>query len=270
MQSTGDWISEPGNTGEKMTGKSAGGSFVKSVKELWHALLLIVPITFGWIWFLIRNINLPKEKKAELFWHMNAKNMDTFAENEGLKKFEADRNKKLEKYLPGSDRILDYGCGTGTLALIFAGRAKEIHGIDFASGMIEAAQRKAAESGVDNVHFMQATIFDERLEKGSYDATLAWGILHLVDDRKLVVKRVNELLKPGGLLVSATECMGERKTPITSLLSFLVKIGIFPISLKYFTVAELEESITGAGFQIVQKEIMGDNPVSCFIAAKKA
>jgi 2-polyprenyl-3-methyl-5-hydroxy-6-metoxy-1,4-benzoquinol methylase len=252
-----------------MTSNTTDTSFGKSVKEFWHALLLIVPITFGWIWFLIRNVNLPKEKKAELFWHMNAKNMDRFAENEGLKKFEARRNEKLEKYLPSRDRILDYGCGTGTLSLRFAGRVKEIHGIDFASGMIEIAQRNAAESGVDNAHFMQATIFDERLEKGSYDAALAWGILHLVDDRNLVVKRINELLKPGGVLVSATECMGEKKTPTTSLLSFLMKIGIFPISLNYFTVAELEESITGAGFQIVQKEIMGDNPVSCFIAAKK-
>jgi 2-polyprenyl-3-methyl-5-hydroxy-6-metoxy-1,4-benzoquinol methylase len=252
-----------------MTRKVAGGSFGRSVKEFWHALLLIVPITLGWIWFLIRNVNLPNEKKAELFWDMNAKNMDTFAENEGLKKFEAERNEKLEKYLPGSDRILDYGCGAGTLSLRFAGRVKEIHGIDFAAGMIEVAQRKAVESGVDNARFMQVTIFDPRLEKGSYDAVLAWGILHLVDDRNLVMKRINELLKPGGLIVSATECMAEKKTTITSLLSFLMKIGVFPISLQHFTVAELEESFTGAGFQIVQKEIMGNNPVSCFIVARK-
>ena len=99
-----------------MTSTTTDTSSIKSIKELWHALLLIVPITLGWIWFLIRNINLPKEKKAELFWHMNAKNMDTFAENEGLKKFEAGRNEKLEKYLPGSDRVLDFGCGTGTLS----------------------------------------------------------------------------------------------------------------------------------------------------------
>jgi 2-polyprenyl-3-methyl-5-hydroxy-6-metoxy-1,4-benzoquinol methylase len=252
-----------------MASTTTDASFGKSVKEFWHALLLIVPITLRWIWFLIRNVNLPREKKAELFWHMNAKNMDTFAENEGLKKFEAGRNEKLEKYLPGSDRILDYGCGTGTLSLRFAGRAKEIHGIDFAAGMIEVAQGKAAESGVDNARFMQAIIFDPLLEKGSYDAVLAWGILHLVDDRNLVMKRINNLLKPGGLLVSATECMAEKKTPITSLLSFLMKIGIFPISITYFTVPELEESMSGAGFQIVSKEIMGDNPVSCFIAARK-
>jgi hypothetical protein len=48
-----------------------------------------------------------------------------------------------------------------------------------------------------------------------------------------------------------------------------MKIGIFPIGLKFFTVAELEDVITSADFRIVEKEIMADNPVSCFIAAKK-
>jgi 2-polyprenyl-3-methyl-5-hydroxy-6-metoxy-1,4-benzoquinol methylase len=252
-----------------MTSTTTDASFKKSLKEFWHALLLIVPITFGWVWFLIRNVNLPKEKKAELFWDMAAKNMDHFAENEGLKKLEAVRNEKLGKYLPGSNLVLDYGCGTGTLSLGFAGNVKEIHGIDFAAGMIKVAKRKAAETRIENAWFMQVTIFDPRLEKGSYDAVLAWGILHLVDDRNPVMKRIYELLQPGGVLVTATECMAEKKTPITSLLSLLMKIGIFPISLKYFTVAELEESFSNAGFRIIEKEILAENPVSCFIAVKK-
>jgi 2-polyprenyl-3-methyl-5-hydroxy-6-metoxy-1,4-benzoquinol methylase len=135
--------------------------------------------------------------------------------------------------------------------------------------MIEAAQRKAAESGIDNARFMQATIFDERLEKGSFDVVLAWGILHLVDDRPQVIQRIHELLKPGGLMISATECLGEKRSSITSLLSLLMKIGIFPISLKFFTVSELEDSVTHADLRIVEMEIFADNPVSCFIAAQK-
>jgi 2-polyprenyl-3-methyl-5-hydroxy-6-metoxy-1,4-benzoquinol methylase len=252
-----------------MTGKPSAGSFGTSVKELWHALLLIVPITFGWIGFLVKNVNLQKEKKSELFWDMNAKNMDKFAQNEGLKKFELRRGEKLKKYLKDTDSVLDYGCGTGTMAIQCAGSVKVIKGIDFASGMIEAAQRKAAESGIDNARFMQATISDERLEKGSFDVVLAWGILHLVDDRPQVIQRIHELLKPGGLMISATECLGEKRSSITSLLSFLMKIGIFPISLKFFTVSELEDSVTRADLRIVEMEIFADNPVSCFIAAQK-
>jgi 2-polyprenyl-3-methyl-5-hydroxy-6-metoxy-1,4-benzoquinol methylase len=252
-----------------MPGRIAEMSFGKSIKELWHALLLIVPITFGWIWFLIRNRNLPKEKKSELFWDMSAKNMDRIAENEGLKKFEGRRKEKLEKYLTASDKVLDYGCGNGTIAIICAGRVKKVHGIDYAAGMIDVAKRKAAEHTIENVDFFHATIFDERLEKGSFDVILAWGILHLVDDRTLVMKRIRELLRPDGLLISATECLIEKKSPITTLLSVLMKIGIFPIGLKFFTVSELEDSVTGADLRIVEMEIFADNPVSCFIAAKK-
>jgi 2-polyprenyl-3-methyl-5-hydroxy-6-metoxy-1,4-benzoquinol methylase len=252
-----------------MTGQTLPASLMKPVKEFWHALLLIVPITLTWIWFLIKNVNLPREKKSELFWDMAAKNMDTHAQNEGLKKFEPKRDEKLKKYLRAGDCLLDYGCGTGTIAMKSAARVKEVHGIDYSSGMIEAACRKAAARKVGNADFMQATIFDERLKKESFDVVLAWGILHLVDNRPQVVKRIHELLKPGGRLISATECMAEKKSAITFLLSFLMKIGIFPIGLKYFTVSELEGSITGAGFRIVETEIFADNPVSCFISAEK-
>ena len=59
-----------------MTDKTAEASFGKSVKEFWHALLLIVPITLKWIWMLITHINQPQAKKSELIWDMLSNNMD--------------------------------------------------------------------------------------------------------------------------------------------------------------------------------------------------
>ena len=252
-----------------MTAPTLIKSFGKSVREFWHALLLIIPITFSYFLFMIKNRALPPEKKSELFWNMGAKNMDNYAENEGLKKLERIRTEKLKKYLTGKSNVLDYGCGTGTIAVQFSNLVTRMQGIDYAAGMIEAAQRKAAVNRIENASFIKTTIFDERLDKGSYDVVIAWGILHLVDDRKHVIDRIYELLKPGGLFLSATECLGEKKTSITSFLALLMKIGIFPIMLKYFSITELESTITGAHFQIIEKVTMADNPVSCFIAAKK-
>ena len=151
-----------------MTVQTANTSFGKLVKEFWHALLLIVPITLRWTWVLITNINQPQAKKSEMVWNMISKNMDTIAQNEGLKKFEARRDEKLKKYLQGSDIVLDFGCGTGTIALKFADTVKAIHGIDTAGKMIEAAQRKAVECKIENVDFAQSTIFDERLQSESF------------------------------------------------------------------------------------------------------
>ncbi len=244
-------------------------SFSKSAKALWHALFLIIPVMLRWTWFLIKNANQPQVKKSEMIWDIISHDMDKYAQNQGLKQFDVRRDEKFKKYLQGSDIVLDYGCGTGTIAIQFANMVKEIHGIDFSSNMIVTATRKTAEAKIENIDFTQSTIFDERLKNESFDVVLAWGILHLVDDRPGVIKRIYELLKPGGLLISATECMGEKKSSITSLLSRLMKIGIFPPMLKFFTVSELEDSITIGNFQIVQTERWADNPVSCFIAAKK-
>ena len=230
-----------------MTEKTANLAFGQSLKAFWHALFLIVPVTVRSLWVLIANINKPQVKKSEKIWDMISEHMDTYAENEGIKKTDAKRDEKLKKYLKSNDVVLDYGCGTGTIAIEYAGIVKKIHGVDFT----------------------QSIIFDEKLEKESYNVVLAWGILHLVDDRPDVIKRINKLLKPGGLLISATECMAENKSSITSLISFLMKLRIFPIMLKFFKVSELEESITSADFEILETEILTDNPVDCFIAAKK-
>ncbi len=252
-----------------MTEKTANLAFGQSLKAFWHALFLIVPVTVRSLWVLIANINKPQVKKSEKIWDMISEHMDTYAENEGIKKTDAKRDEKLKKYLKSNDVVLDYGCGTGTIAIEYAGIVKKIHGIDFSGKMIEIAQIKAAQNNVENVDFTQSIIFDEKLEKESYNVVLAWGILHLVDDRPDVIKRINKLLKPGGLLISATECMAENKSSITSLISFLMKLRIFPIMLKFFKVSELEESITSADFEILETEILTDNPVDCFIAAKK-
>jgi hypothetical protein len=60
-----------------------------------------------------KTVDLPQEKKSELFGDMSSKNMDTNAENEGLKKFEASSDEKLKKYLMGSILSLITGAGQG-------------------------------------------------------------------------------------------------------------------------------------------------------------
>ncbi len=174
-----------------------------------------------------------------------------------------------KKYLNVSDVVLDYGCATGTIALEIAGNVKEVHGIDISSKMIEAAKGKAGERKVKNVDFAQLTIFDESLEKESFDVILAFNVLHLLDDPQKAVQRINELLKPGGTIISTTACMGENRASFMSVLLFLVmKIGIIP-SLKFFTVSELEDAIANGDFQIVEAESLTRNPTSYFVVAKK-
>ncbi len=252
-----------------MTNQTVDKASSGRVKVLGNALLLIIPMAFRWIAVSIKSINKPPEKKTEMFWDMIANYVDNVSGNEGLKQIDIRSDEKIRKYLKNSDVILDYGCGDGILALKYAGLVKEIRGIDYSHNMVEVAKKKAAEANIENIHFTQAVIFDERLERGSYDVVLARGVLHLLDDRLEVVDRIYELLKPGGLFISLTECLDEKKTSVASVLSFLMKIRIFPPILKFFTVQELEDTVTSANLQLVEAEILVDNPVAYFIAAEK-
>jgi len=193
--------------------------------------------------------------KSETIWNLLANNYD-----EGEKSFELVHIKTLEntkKYLNKNDIVLDYGCATGTKAFEIAGDVKEVHGIDISPKMIELAKIKAGERKTSNVYFTQATIFDERLLKGSFDVILAFNIMHYLEDTEEVMQRINELLKPGGVFISSTECMGEEEKKFSRILSFsalFIMKKARVISTKFYKFSELEDLIYKGNFQIVETE----------------
>jgi len=208
--------------------------------------------------------------KSEKMWNQLAKNWDT----PGVSLGENDLRiiERAKKYLDASSVVLDYGCATGSIALEIAGMAKEVHGIDISANMVEIASRKAGEHKIENVAFTKATIFDESLKRESFDLILALSVLHLAEDSAQVMDRINQLLKPGGIFISATPCLGE-KAVVSAILNFpvflLSKIGLLP-SINFFSVSRLTETITNANFQIVENENFSVRPITeCFIVARK-
>ena len=208
--------------------------------------------------------------KSESMWDGLANNWDTPGASLGQNDIRT--IEKTKKYLNASDIILDYGCETGSISIEIADIVKEAHGIDISSKMIDIARRKADERKIKNRDFTHATIFDERLKKESFDLILALSILHLVEDSTKVMDRINQLLKPGGLFISATPCLGE-KTLVSILVNIpvflLSKIGILP-NINFFSVSRLVASITNENFQIIENESLSVRPITeYFIVAKK-
>lgn len=204
--------------------------------------------------------------KSERFWDRMADKFDKRDKN-----FEQTHGKTIEstkKYLNAGDVVLDYGCATGTAAIEIAGNVQEVHGIDISAKMIEAAKRKAGELKIDNIDFAQATIFDERNKRESFDVILAFNILHLLEDPQKTVQRINELLKAGGLFISITVCMG-KKSLFGIFMSLFTKIVGIPY-LRLFKIPELENLITKGNFQIMEAKSLRQRPTNCFIAARKA
>lgn len=200
--------------------------------------------------------------KAEKFWDRAAAGYDREEERDA--KTYRRLIEKTKMHLESTDTLLDFGCGTGRVTAQVSDAVHRIHGIDFSSKMIELARANASK---DNIEYLQADLFDIRLQTRTYDAVLAFYILHLTDDPKMALKRIYGLLKPGGRLLSATPCMGEKRVA-AGLFSLLGKIGLLP-AIHPFKKADLENLLTETGFRIIQSERLDGTSNQYLLLAQK-
>ena len=97
-----------------------------------------------------------------------------------------------------TDRILEIGCGPGTLAPFLP--TTDYVGFDANPEYIKLAQRR-----FPGLQFVCERVSEYTLaERGSFDIVLAFGILHHLDDAEAVqlFRIAHDALKPGGRLVT--------------------------------------------------------------------
>ena len=76
------------------------------------------------------------------------------------------------------------------------------------------------------------------------------------------------MLKPGGIFVTSTPCMGDTQKFIKVVAPIGKFFGLMPL-IKVFTTKELEDSLTDAGFEIDYQWQPGKGK-AVFIVAKKS
>ncbi len=146
-------------------------------------------------------------------------------------------------------QVLEIGCGTGSTAIAHAPYVGQIRATDISEKMIEIAKGKAAEANVQNVTFETLATEDLDVASESVDAVLALSLLHLLEDKEAAIARIHDMLRPGGVFVSNTVCLGDNMKWFRFIGPIGHWLGVFPL-VRLFTRNELENGLRHAGFDI--------------------
>jgi ubiquinone/menaquinone biosynthesis C-methylase UbiE len=96
-------------------------------------------------------------------------------------------------------RVLDVGCGTGFLAIIFAGLGHSVTGVDFAPQMVERARRKATRENLD-IDFQVGDAVALASDDQTFDVVAGRHVLWNLPEPERGAREWLRVLKPGGRL----------------------------------------------------------------------
>lgn len=96
-------------------------------------------------------------------------------------------------------KVLDLGCGDGTTAIPSAQLGAEVLGVDIASNLVEAGNRRVQEAGLTNIRFEEGDATDlKALEDNSFDLVMSVFGAMFAPRPFDVAKEMYRVTKPGG------------------------------------------------------------------------
>ena len=139
-------------------------------------------------------------------------------------------------------RLLDVGCGTGDIAVIFARSGWSAAGLDPSS----AAVRHARAVGVQAI---TGTLADAPWDDGEFDAIIFNHSLEHIDDPAQAVAEAGRLLRPGGLLTIAVPNFGSWHRRLFRSAWFQLDL---PRHLQHFDRGSLSRLVEAAGLRPIE------------------
>lgn len=108
----------------------------------------------------------------------------------------------LLPYLESGQRMLDVGCGPGTITCDLAARVApgEVIAIDVVADVIAKAEAFGAETGAANVTFQVGDVYALEHNDDSFDVVHAHQVLQHLSDPVGALREMKRVTKPGGVI----------------------------------------------------------------------
>ncbi|MFC2055197.1 corrinoid protein-associated methyltransferase CpaM [Chloroflexota bacterium] len=133
------------------------------------------------------------------------------------------------QYVRAGDRVLEIGCGTGTLALLMAENGANVVGIDASPAMLEEAQTKIAQREMGDritLKFLDASQVADEFQPASFDLIVSTLVFSEIpyDEQRYVLEACRRLLVPGGRLLIADEVIP--RSHLTRILYSMIRLPL--------------------------------------------
>ena len=168
----------------------------------------------------------------------------------------------VDNFIGPGDRVLDIGCGTGTLAVMMAIKGARVDGFDLSKSMLAVAKQKVNSAGMErNITLMILDVADmaTAFRSQSYDRVVSNLVFSELskDEQIYVLQESKRLLKDQGLLI-----IGDEIIPQSSFCRWIFRTMRFPLAVLTFlltqsttrSVKDLKDKIIKTGFQIVSAD----------------
>ena len=205
-------------------------------------------------------------KTPQAFWNFRALTYDTQIGHLYDDAYRRAAENSL-KHLNKESIVLEFACGTGIVTTAIAPHVAHIRAIDISDEMVSRAAQKMDDLGLSNVTVTQTDLFDPSLPEGSFDAVMAFNVLLYVDNFEEVMARIRSLLKPDGVFLSATDCLGWNFSKAARTKFWRSHTGKMPY-VGFFSQKGLVKKIQQAGFTVLETENLFPDPPNLFIAAR--
>jgi len=164
-------------------------------------------------------------------------------------------------------RVLDIGCGTGTLAVMMALRGAQVTGVDISPIMLSVAHEKVRAAGLQDrvaLRELGVTELDTAFPDGSFDAiTSSLAFSELANDEvTYALRQCHRLLRPLGWLIICDEVRPD--SPVERFATWLARLPFVLVTFALTQnttsqVSDLSPRIEEAGFQMeeVRRYLLG-------------
>lgn len=173
---------------------------------------------------------------------------------------------RMRAYLTAEDHVLELGCGTGTTAIALAPDVASIDAADISPTMVAIGRAKA--TNAPNLAFHTATPDAAPSREGGYDVVTAFHLLHLLEDLDGALAAIRRRLRPGGLFISKTICLGRSASVYRVAIPALRLFGKAPY-VRFLDVDGLDARIRDAGFDILETGAYPAKPPARFVVARR-